>query len=414
MARIRDRWHKAKPRDGEPECREHKSKSRPMVPTDRHGQGARWLLVYREPDGTERSEAFERLPDAEIRRDVIAGHIRTGDYIDPRLGRKLFRDLAGEWLDYRTVSAQSQRRERQVVEGILNDWFGNHAIADIRPSLVKQWQSSRKRTCTGGTVNLEMWTLGTILQTAVDDELIRRNPVDKVKRLPVPKSKVEPWTLDTIRTLLDWHGEHAPHVWPVPALAVGAGLRVGEAFGVGVDDIHFLKRELRVERQIIMLDGVASFAPPKRGQVGTVPLEKALCERLSAYLAEHEPVTLTLPWVADDAKEGETRTVRLLTVGRRGCPLRRWEFNRSFWHNALAAAGIERDNRRTGIHRLRHCYASYLIAEGKPLTVVAARLRDHLREVVETYGHLVEGEQIDGAIASLFAVSENGRTEGVS
>ena len=38
-------------------------------------------------------------------------------------------------------------------------------------------------------------------------------------------------------------------------MAAGSGLRPGEAFGVSADRINFLKRELRVDRQVITLKG---------------------------------------------------------------------------------------------------------------------------------------------------------------
>jgi hypothetical protein len=37
MAEPYDRWHKAKPKPGEPVCREHN-----LVPSAGHGRGKRW------------------------------------------------------------------------------------------------------------------------------------------------------------------------------------------------------------------------------------------------------------------------------------------------------------------------------------------------------------------------------------
>jgi integrase len=111
---------------------------------------------------------------------------------------------------------------------------------------------------------------------------------------------------------------------------------------------------------------------------------------------------VTLPWVGPGAREGETRTVRLVAYGARGGVLKRGDYNRAKWRPALGAAGLTPDGKRTGIHMLRHAYASYLIAEGLPITAVAGRMRHSLKETVETYGHRVEGERIDNEIASVF------------
>ena len=386
MASVVDQWWTK--RDGR------------RVKTKRYGCPKRWLVRWRDPSGRQRSKAFERKVDAEAWRDQVATEIRRGEYVDPRGGRMLFRELADQWLRSRIASRTTLEGERRKVR-MLVDHFGDYPIGEIRPSMVRAWAASRRVAPT--TLRYELWVLGAILQTAVDDDLIRRSPVDKVRLPQAPRRQIEPWPLETIRAILD---AHPSHVAPVAWLGAGAGLRQGEAFAVSVDDIDWLRREIRVERQLLRLDDGLAFGPPKRGSVGVVPLPAELVDLLAAHVAEHEPVEVTLPWLAPDARPGETRTVRLLCTGRRGAPLRRDEYNRRVWVPALRAAGVEPAGKATGHHMLRHCYASYLLAEGKPITVVQARLRHRtLEETVRTYAHLVpdaESERMKDAIASLF------------
>lgn len=369
---------------------------------DRHGCPKRWLVRWRDPAGRSRTKAFARKPDADAWRDQVATDVRRGDYIDPRAGRVLFRKLAEQWRDSRTVAATTGDRERQMV-GKLIDAFGDYPVGEIRHSMVTAWMAARRKSVSASTLRQELWGLGSILDAAVHDDLIRKSPLAKIRRPALTKRKVVPWSLDTVRAILDAHPEH---VAPVAWLGVGAGLRQSEAFAVAVEDIDFLRRELRVARQVLRLDAGAAFGPPKRDSVGTVPLPAELVDLLAAHVADHEPVEVTLPWVADGAKEGETRTVALICVGRRNAALRRDEYNRAFWIPALAKAGVTPAGKATGHHVLRHCYASYLLAEGKPITVVQARLRHStLEETVRTYAHLVpdaESERTTNAIASLF------------
>ncbi|HEY1157898.1 MAG TPA: hypothetical protein VGE95_16625, partial [Arthrobacter sp.] len=53
------------------------------VKSDRHGKGKRWLAVWEDPDGRERSAAFERKLDAENKVSAMEVDIQRGDYIDP-------------------------------------------------------------------------------------------------------------------------------------------------------------------------------------------------------------------------------------------------------------------------------------------------------------------------------------------
>lgn len=394
MARIKDLWYSARldPATGE------------KTPTKRHGKGKRWLLVYRDPAGAERAEAFEKKPAAEKRLTDVKADLQRGEYVDIRGGQLPFNQLADMWLESRLgVAASTLDRDRRRIVPVLKDKFGREQIARILPSHVKAWRKARSETCSAGTINLEMSVLSAILQTAVDDDLLRKNPCAKIGDLPVDKTVVPPWPLVTVRQLLDVFSDTRPHLWSIPALAFGAGLRQGEAFGVAVDDIEFLKRRLQVRRQVNYVGRRPVFSPPKRNSFGVIPLEPELCALLAAHIAEHEPVEVTLPWVARNAKPGETRTVELIAVGLKGAPQRQTDFNRHTWHPALRAVGITPDGKATGMHQLRHAYASYLVAEGVPITAVAERMRNSLQQTVNTYAHPIVEESIPRAVASVFS-----------
>lgn len=392
MARIKDLWFNARP---DPATGER-------VKTRKHGRGKRWLVEYDDPTGRILTKAFDRKPDASDFLTNVAADVQRGEYIDPRLGRKLFRDLAEDWSAGRVIAETTAGREASITRQLVGV-FGDYPIGEILPSLVRRWFAGRTKVVVPATANTELWQLTSILELAVEDDMIRKNPAGKIDRLPKGRPAVTPWSLATIRGILDHFAEQSPHLWPIPALAAGAGLRQGEAFGVAVDDIDFLRRTLKVQRQIQRINGRGSvFAPPKRNSTGTVPLEVELVEKLARHVERYPPLEVTLPWVERGAKPGETRTVRLLTYGRRGAVLARGTFNEHHWASAARAVGIVADG-NAGIHQLRHAYASYLLAEGQPITVVQARLRHRrLAETYETYAHLTSEEVVVDAIASLF------------
>lgn len=395
MARVRDLWHKARPQPGDPECPEHRGK----VATPRHGRGKRWLLVYRDPSGVERSEAFARRPDADKRLIEVLADVQRGDYVDPRRGRTTFAEVARAWLASRMVAAGTAERERTCVEGILIPAFGRYPVGELRPSMIREWMASRRRSdgrpVAASTLNLELWVLGSILRTAVDDGMIRRSPLHAVRRPRQQSRLLVPWNAETVARIVAAHHER---VRPLPILGAAAGLRQSEALAVGVDDVDWLRRELRVERQLLWVSGRHAFGPPKRGSVGTVPLDADVVEILAAHVTKWEPLEVTLPWLAPDAAPNETRTVRLLVSTSRRQPFRRGVYNTYHWHPALVAAGITPAGKDTGFHQLRHFYASHLLAQGVPVVDVQARLRHRrLEETVRTYAHLME--DVDGAAA---------------
>lgn len=93
------------------------------------------------------------------------------------------------------------------------------------------------------------------------------------------------------------------------ALPAGCGLRQGETFGLALDDIDFLGRVVKVQRQVKWVGNHLVFALPKRRKTREVPLPDALALALSAYVAQFPVVEVTLPW---ERPGGRPTSVRLL------------------------------------------------------------------------------------------------------
>jgi integrase len=423
MAHIKDLWTRPKRNpDGSFVIDGRGKRVREKDPA-RWGRGNRWLLQYVKPNGTDGSRTYETLEDAKFARINVEADIVRGEYIDPQLGQIKFRDLAQQWRDNRIVSPKAAEREDEVVR-YLNRRFGNDEIGKIRKSGVESWRKARSKTVSPSTVNLELRVFKAIMQLAADDDLIRRSPAAKVSQLKVPRREFKLWSLETIRLLIEAHEGRSRFV---PTLSFGAGLRQGEAFGVGRDDLDALRRKLRVQRQIVKVRGAYFFKMPKRGSVGTVSLEQEVVDALAALMAEFPPIELELPWLEEDDEPLEPgftprRTLRvpLLYVGPRNGIPNRVTYNNGSWHPALAKAGLippgtkdrfgktvyKTEGKASGIHNLRHAFASYQLYEGRPLIAVQQQLRhSRLDELVETYAHVIEDAEantMEDAIASVF------------
>nr|WP_243639679.1 tyrosine-type recombinase/integrase [Micromonospora sp. MW-13] len=131
---------------------------------------------------------------------------------------------------------------------------------------------------------------------------------------------------------------------------------------------------------------------------------------LRQHLKDCDPVTLTLPW--ENPASAERVTVPLLfTTTRRGAINRR-TFDGKSWRPAVVAAGIT-PTRATGMHALRHFYASSLLDAEESIKALASYL-GHADPgfTLRVYTHLMPAseERTRRAIDDLFAASlEPGR-----
>jgi integrase len=153
-------------------------------------------------------------------------------------------------------------------------------------------------------------------------------------------------------------------------LGAGTGLRQGEAFGLTIDRVDFLRRQLTVDRQLLLMPGGApTFAPPKtNSSYRSIPLPDVVRDALAAHLRDHEA-----------GPDG------LIFTNDRGEPVRRTRFS-DVWRPMIRAANAPEG---TGYHALRHYYASLLIRHGESVKTVQARLgHKNAAETLDTYSHL--------------------------
>jgi integrase len=363
MAHVEDRWR----RDG------------------RRGIGRRWRVRYAGPDGRERSKSFDRKVDADRFRAQAEADVQRGTWIDPAAGKITLRRYAADWLKAQTFDEATRENTERRLRLHVYPVLGNRTLGQLAasPSSVQAW--IRGTSLSRATARGVFAVLSMVMSAAVDDSLIQRNPcrVRSVRPPRADKRKVVPWqaaAVDAVRAGL-------PARYRALADAGrGLGLRLGEAVGLAVDDVDFLRRVVHVRRQVKRLGNGLVFAPPKGGRERDVPLPASVGLRLSAHVAEFPPIAVALPWRTPEA---EPVTVRLLFTNTRGRAIRSRVFDSAQWHPALRTAGIA-ESRENGFHALRHPFASVLLHDGVDIAALATYLGHHDPGfTLRTYVHLM-------------------------
>jgi integrase len=226
--------------------------------------------------------------------------------------------------------------------------------------------------------------LVTPMQTAVRDRIIASNPCEGVRLPRQRKAEIVPLHADAVRALIDT----AP-AWyrALFLLAASSGLRQGELFGLEVDTVDFLRREVTVRQQLIdPEDGEPYLGEPKTHEsYRTVPLTKAAVDALAAHL-ERFPAPVVKIEDRTDPRKPYRRVARLIFPNQCSEPVRRgawshvwgrtrrnankalakrYERAQQMWARGGKAEGSEPSRVEvpagTSLHDLRHFYASLLI-----------------------------------------------------
>lgn len=369
-----------------------------MAHVEKRGPG-RWRARWRDPNtGKEKSQTFARRVDAELHIKAIEGSKVTGTYVDPAAGRITFGDYASEWLASRVHRPSTAARVASDLRVHVLPHLGRRPLGAVRHTEVQGWVRMLSETLAPGSVENSFRVVNGVFRSAVRDRLIAFNPAEGVTLPRQSSAEVIPPTVEEVRVLI----ESMPKRYRVAGmLAAGAGLRQGEALGLGIDRIDFLRRQLRVDRQLVTpAHGEPVLAPPKsEASFRTVPLADVVLEALSAHLADFEtgPEGLIVTYV-------DGRAVRRNRFG-------------AMWRQSVARAGLPTSFR---YHDLRHHFASALIAGGCSVKVVQKALGHASAKVtLDTYGHLwpdsedVTRRAIDAALGAPAASPRPGAVAGI-
>ncbi len=262
------------------------------------------------------------------------------------------------------------------------------SLRDIRPIDVRGWHG---QLASGGlhhnTVAKIYRLFRTIMTTAVDDDLIRQNPV-RIKGASAERMIERPLlTWDDVRSLAGAiHPRFECLVWT----AAASGLRFGELAGLAVDHVDLDRSELRVDRALNDIKGAGpTLGPPKTDRaLRTVAIPEAITLRLVVHIERF------VDSVTSDA---------LVFTSLRGGPLLNTYFAPQ-WSKARDAVGLA----HVRFHDLRHLAGTEAATAGASLREVmammghassAASLRylkaseNRGREIADAIGRRIDDQQ---------------------
>jgi integrase len=328
-----------------------------------------YRVQYRDPSGAMRGKVFARKVDAQRWKTENEHAKLHGAWMDPKAGKATLHDYAQAWCAAQTFDETTREAVALRLRLHVYPHLGDYQLAALRPSVIQAWARGLQQQLAASYVRVVFANLSAILQAAVDDGIIARNPcrVGSVKPPALDRRKVVPWPAERVAAVA---AALPDRYRAIVAVAGGLGLRQGECFGLAVDDVDFLRGVVHVRRQVRIVASRLVFAPPKTGKTRDVPLPESVALRLAAHLEAWPAVAVTLPW---REPAGRPETAQLLFSTRERTALARMYFNRHVWKPALDQAGVPatRDN---GMHAARHYYASALLEDGVNVRAVAEYL----------------------------------------
>ena len=333
-------------------------------------RGDRWVGFYRDSAGKQHTNGrFHRKRDADRWEEEQKAAIRNDTWVDPGRSKLTVGEWADTWMAGRVhLKPKTLVSYRSLLDTQVLPTWGRVPVTKVRRSDVVAWVAAMRAGLSASRTRQAYHLLTSMLEDAVKDNRLARNPAAGVDLPRLPKSEHRYLTHRQLADLADGCGPHRTLV-----LLLGyTGLRWGEAAAIRVRRVDLLRGRIEITESVTDVNGRMVFGPPKTHQRRAVVVPKFLREDLAAQMAGKGPGDLVFPSSA-------------------GTPLRVQNFRRGWFDRAATGAGVP------GLvpHALRHTAASLAIAAGANVKVVQSMLGHAKAEMtLDLYGHLF-GDELD-------------------
>ncbi len=283
------------------------------------------------------------------------------------------------------MKSETANNRAWVIKHYFVEHWADKPLTEINQWLVTSWR--RKKLKDGlkpGGVNRPIAALKALLNRAVEWQVIDVNPLAGMKQLKEDRTGVVRYLSEDeenrLRAALDkrqdqqrnereshiqWQEERhlkaalsltkavfTDHIKPIVLLALNTGMRRGEIFSLGLQDVNLKQRQVTVQGDTA-----------KSGNSRAIPLNDEAMHALASWIDEQDLSDLVFP----SPKTGK-RLDNITTA----------------WRNVMKDAGIQ--NFR--FHDTRHDFASKLVMKSVDLYSVQRLLGHTSIEMTQRYAHL--------------------------
>ena len=355
-------------------------------------RGEAWVVGYTDRAGVRRLKTFERKRDAEVFEAAVALDVRAGIHV-PDSQSIVVAEAARLWLEgCDAIGLERTTRDayRQHVELHIVPLLGAVKLSQLSVPMARAFEDTLRKDRSPAMVRKIRGSLGAILADAQERGLVGQNVVrnlrirrrrgKEARAAKRQKGKLKVGvhipTPDEVRAII----AQLDGRWrPLFLTAIFTGLRASELRGLRWADIDLKRGEIHVRQRADRFNVIG----PLKSEAGerTVPLPPLLVNVLREHRIACPKGELDLAF-----SNGNGRPENLSNILQRGLA------------PTLVAAGVVNARGKakyTGLHNLRHFYASWCInrrVDGGlelPLKLVQARLGHASSQMTaDTYGHL--------------------------
>ena len=307
--------------------------------------------------------------------------------------------IAQKWIPMyveRDLAPKTQYRYKQILETRILPVFGQKPLEKIkRVEIVEFLDSLRQKhkymslkkdgtrkqedcdQLSELTVNYHQRVISSVFSWAFENGYFKGdNPACRIKKHRIEQKEARFYNMEQVEAMLKVLSDEPMGFQVAIALALNAGLRMGELGGLEWQDVNFINKSLKIERtsQYLPHQGLITKAPKSKTSRREIALDNGLLALLTVYRDDQRSKGFL-------CAKGNRLLVRWNGEPIDPTILGKW------FPDFLSRHGLPMLN----LHGLRHTHATILISSGTDIQTVSGRL-GHASSVVtlSIYSHCLK------------------------
>ncbi len=370
-----------------------------------------WIVDYADQQGERHIETFDKKKEADARHAEVRVDVKAGVHVAPSKSVTV-KQAGASWIkaaEAHGLERATIKQYREHVDQHIAPFIGAIKLSDLSAQVVRKFEDRlRGEGRSPAMVRKVLTSLGSLLADAQEQGLAARNAVRDLRRnrrrgkeLHAEKRQKGKLKIgadipapDEIKAIL----AHTKDRWrPLLVTAVFTGLRASELRGLRWTDVNLKAGELHVRQRADRFNEIGK--PKSAAGERTVPFGRLVANTLKEWKLACPKSDLDLVF-----PNGLGKVEGLANIINRGLVPAQ----------VLAGVASQGKAKYTGMHALRHFYASWCINRpadgglGLPPKVVQERLgHSSITMTYDRYGHLFprgdDAKELDAAERALFA-----------
>lgn len=347
------------------------------------------------PRGAERRQktrsGFKSEGDARAELRALLGEQRSGVWT--RDSETTLGEFISNWIETANLKPTTRAGYEAHIRNYIIPALGDYRLRDLDKQTIKRFYLSLAEPGTSRTTGARLAdrtihrvhnTLHSALESAVEDNLLPKNPANRAHSEPPPNDVSGVWTADELAKFL--RSVEDDRWYPMWRLFAMTGMRRAEVAGLKWSEVDLAAKTLTVKLTRTRVKGrIVEDRPKTKRSRRTIDLDDVTIDALLSWQASQ---------IAERVELGEAyQDDGWVFCWEDGTPLEPTGISTRF-SRRIANTGVP----RIRLHDLRHTHATLLLRAGVAPHVVSQRLgHEKVSFTLEVYGHVMPGQQWEAA-----------------